>query len=187
MSPSARCLLMSLMALPAFSDEPRKATPVRTEQAAQSQRMLEIERRAFELRPQRVDTPMRELNLSDGEIREIQVIAGKFALSSMLNISPVIAGCACEEGPLCTDQVYVVATTPAETLGLQLSRVRNAWTVGPVQQWWLQFDKLRARMPTMDYRDYVELKNRMLLEFPMCALKEGAQPAATTAQSSKTP
>jgi hypothetical protein len=182
MSPLARCLLLSLVALPALPDDVRKSAPTMTDRVAEMLRMEQIELRAFQLRPHRIDTPMREINLSDGEVREIEAIAGKYAMHSMLNISPVIAGCACEEGPLCTDQVYVVATTPDETVGLQLSRVRNAWTVGPVQQWWLQFDKLRARKATMDYAKYVDAKNRMLLEFPMCALKDGAQRDATTAQ-----
>jgi hypothetical protein len=183
MSPLARCLLLSVVALPALPDDARKAAPAMSARFAEMERMAQIERRAFQLQPHRVDTPLRELNISDGEVREIEVIARKYALNSMLNISPVIAGCACEEGPLCTDQVYVVATTPAETVGLQLSRVRNAWVVGPVQQWWLQFDKLRARKATMDWPRYQEMKDRMLLEFPMCALKEGTPRDATTAQS----
>src|SRR5690242_17373366 len=112
MSPFARCIVLSLLAVPAFSEEPRKAAPATSDRLAQSARLSDIEVRAFQLQPRRIDNPMRELNLSDGEVREIQAIAGKFAMNSMVNISPVIAGCACEEGPLCTDQVYVVATLP---------------------------------------------------------------------------
>jgi hypothetical protein len=186
MSPLARCLLLSLVTLPALPDDARKSVPPMSGPAAEMLRVEQIERRAFELQPRRVDTPMREINLSDGEVREIEALAGKYALNSMLNISPVIAGCACEEGPLCTDQLYVVATTPHETVGLQLSRVRNAWIVGPVQQWWLQFDKLRARKATMDWPRYADAKNRMLLEFPMCALKENTPRDATTAQARDT-
>jgi hypothetical protein len=90
----------------------------------------------------------------------------------MLNISPVIAGCSCEDGPLCTDQVWVVAEVPPSTIGMQFSHVRNAWVIGPVQQWWLQYEALQALMPTMDYRSYLQKKNSLLLDFPMCVGKD---------------
>src|ERR1041384_5277939 len=93
--------------------------------------------RAFELRPVRRDTPLRYLNLSDEEVREVQRVSAKYLPRDTVNISPVVTGCPCEEGPDCTEQVYVLASKESGTRGLQLSRVRNRWTVGVVQQWWL--------------------------------------------------
>lgn len=162
----------------AVAEEPRKApAPSVPDWLAQRRLMEDIESRAFELRPHRRDTPMRELNITDNEVREIQEVAAKYAMHSMLNISPVIAGCACEEGPLCTDQVYVVAELPEKTVGLELSRVRNAWVVGAVQKWWIQYAELRAKFSTMEFRAYESARYQLLLEFPRCALKENVAKA----------
>src|SRR5215510_3902386 len=95
--------------------------------AAYSNRSQDTRFRARELRPQRRDEPLRYLNISDDEIREIQEVAKKYLPKVLLNISPVVTGCPCEEGPQCTDQVYIVAQTAQSSRGLQLSRVRNAW------------------------------------------------------------
>lgn len=181
-----RCVLLSLIALPALAEDGKKPAPPTADWVLQRARMYDLEYRADMLRPRRLDSPLRELNISDNEVREIQDVAGKYALNSMLNISPVIAGCPCEEGPLCTDQVYVVATTPEKTVGLQLSRIRNSWTVGLVQKWWLRYDEFKTRAPSMDYRAFFDAKNQLLLEFPVCALKDASKDGATTAQSRDT-
>src|ERR1043165_9489862 len=138
-------LLLSIVALPAMAEGPQKVSRPLPDWMVERLRMQKIEDHANDLRPRRRDTPLRELNITDNEVREIQDIAGKYAMQTMLNISPVVHGCPCEEGPLCTDQVYVVATLPEKTVGLQLSRVRNAWVLGTVQQWWLRYDALRAK------------------------------------------
>jgi hypothetical protein len=147
-------------------------------------RLSKIEERAQTLRPRRRDTPMRELNITDNEVREVEVVAHRYLMKSMLNISPVIAGCACEEGPLCTDQVYVVATTATQTVSLQLSRIRNAWAVGPVQKWWFRYEILREKGPKMDWLEYQDAKNQLLLDFPMCVGKDDSvEPIKTAAQT----
>lgn len=151
-------------------------------------RLWAIEKRAEELQPRRRDTPMRELNISDNEMREIEAIAQQSLLKSMLNISPVVVGCACEDGPMCTDQVFVVATTPTQTVSVQLSHIRNAWVVGPVQKWWTRFSELKARQPDMDYREFIDARRRLLLDFPMCVGKDDpVEPLKTTAQSRDAP
>jgi hypothetical protein len=151
-------------------------------------RLSEIEKRAGALYPRRRDTPMRELNISDNEVREIEAIAHRRLFNSMLNISPVVAGCACEEGPLCTDQVFVVATTSTETVSVQLSRIRNAWVVGPVQEWWTRYVQLKMRKSEMDYFVFEDAKNQLLLDFPMCVGKDDSvEPLKTTAQSRDAP
>jgi len=169
MRSSAPSIILLLAAQFALADAPQKAPRAVPEWRAQQQRMDDIELRAFELRPHRRDTPLRELNISDGEVREIQELAAKHAMTSMLNISPVIAGCPCEEGPLCTDQVYVVAELPGKTVGLEFSRVRNAWVVGAVQKWWIRFAELREKMPKMEFRAWQSARYQLLLEFPTCS------------------
>lgn len=176
-----RTFVMSMILMVAapqmLADVPRSPAQPLPDWRAQRQRMLDILDRAYELQPRRRDTPMRELNISDGEVREIQEVAGKYAIHTMLNISPVIAGCPCEEGPLCTDQVYVVAELPGKTVGLELSRVRNAWVVGAVQKWWMRFTELRAKATTMEFRVWESERNQLLLEFPACPLKESVAKA----------
>lgn len=176
-------LLLSFVALPAIAEEPQRARHTRPDWMAEWQRMRDIEGRADFLRPRRRDTPLRELNITDNEVREIQDVAGKYAMNTMLNISPVVVGCPCEEGPLCTDQVYVVATLAEKTVGFQLSRVRNAWVVGVVQQWWIRYAALQKKASTMEFDAWQAQKNQMLLEFPACALREGNLDGTTTAQS----
>jgi hypothetical protein len=131
-------------------------------------RMSALIERAQELRPRRRDEPLRYENISDIEVREIQDVAAKFVAKAIVNISPVVTGCPCEEGPQCTDQVYIVASNPADSLGLQLSRVKNSWQVGVVQRWWLRYDALRARRGTMDWPAYEALQAELLRELPQC-------------------
>ena len=124
--------------------------------------------RAWQLLPKRRDEPLRYLNISDNEVREIQQVAEKYLPKVLLNISPVVTGCPCEEGPQCTDQVYIVAETAQSSKGLQLSRVKNAWVVGSVQQWYLRYDELIARESKMDFRSLMRAESELFREFPMC-------------------
>ena len=190
MRPYAPFALALVLAISALADTPKPAqtaqtaqTPRQTpaERQALRVRMSDIRGRASALEPRRRDTPMRELNITDFEVREIQDVASRYLVRSMLNISPVVSGCACEEGPMCTDQVYVIATTPTETKGLQLSRIRNAWIIGPVQKWWFQYYTLKAKRSRMDFFEYEDAENRLLLEFPFCATDD--KKSAATAQT----
>jgi hypothetical protein len=181
---TAVCLVMFV----SLANAQRLSDDERAQMAAYHERLWKIEERAGALYPRRRDTPMRDLNISDNEVREIEAIARRHLLNSMLNISPVVAGCACEEGPLCTDQVFVVATTATQTVSLQLSRIRNAWVVGPVQRWWTQFSALQARRSEMGYRRFDDAKNQLLLDFPMCVGRDDSvEPPRTTAQSRDAP
>src|SRR3954462_5331219 len=93
-----------------------------------------VEQRALEVRPQRRDTPLRALNITDDEMREVQVVTSRYLPRAFVNVGPVVTGCPCEEGPDCKDQLYVMATSNGTTLGLQLSKGRNGWVVGEVQK-----------------------------------------------------
>ena len=128
----------------------------------------DLQYRAWQVRPMRRDEPLRYLNISDYEVREIQLVAERYLPKVLLNISPVVTGCPCEEGPQCTDQVYIDAQTGQSSKGLQLSHVKNAWVVGSVQQWYFRYDELRARGPKLDYLNYLRAESELFREFPMC-------------------
>jgi hypothetical protein len=81
---------------------------------------------------------------------------------------------------MCTDQIFVVTYAEEKAGGLQLSRVRSHWQIGVVQQWWLRYDALRARLPKMDFREYLRAEGELYREFPSCA--GDLAPAASTTQ-----
>jgi hypothetical protein len=148
--------------------------------------------RMHETRPARRDGPLRELNLSDIEVREIQSVVVRILPGSILNISGVVTGCPCEEGPGCADQVWIVAHQAGKTLGLQLSRINGQWAVGVVQQWWLDGEKLEQwwsdsakRQGARSYSDYMAYdKARQALydRFPVCTTDPTGLPAVSTSQ-----
>jgi hypothetical protein len=124
--------------------------------------------RAYELRPKRRDEPMRYINISDNEMREIQLVAAQYMPRALVNVSPVVTGCPCEEGPSCTDEVFVLANASKTTVGLQLVHIKNVWSVGAVQKWWLKHDSLVARMNQMTDEQYDAAEWELLNEFPAC-------------------
>ena len=134
--------------------------------------------------PTRRDGPLRELNVSDDEVREMQSIVLGIQPGSILNISGVVSGCACEEGPSCSDQVWIVAHSKTRTTGLQLSRIGGRWAVGTVQQWWLDLERLEnSRQRFRSAADYYAEVQKLYDNFPACA----AQPASATDGSSSRP
>jgi hypothetical protein len=139
---------------------------------AQDARYQAVSKRAEELYPARRNTPLRDVNISDEEIREVQQITRKYLPRAYVNISPVVTDCPCEEGPACTAQVYVVAQTADETRGIQLSRTKDRWYVGAVQQWWLRRDAVKTQHTGNSFLDYYlhrKAVTELLEEFPMCA------------------
>ena len=143
--------------------------------------------RARQLAPQRRDTPLRELNLTDEEIREIQAATRSYLPSAYLNISPVVTGCPCEDGSGCTDQVYVLADAGAKAKGLQLSRIKNEWKVGAVQKWWLDFERLIEKRESMDFDEYQLAALKSAREFPVCAASVNPEAAPITAKAKESP
>lgn len=137
-----------------------------------------------ETRPTRRGGPLRELNISDDEVREIQSVVLILHPRSILNISGVVSGCPCEEGSSCSDQVWVVAHSPGRTTGLQLSRIGGRWAIGIVQQWWLELERLEnSRQSFRSAADYYGEVQKLYDNFPACV----AQPASATAASSSRP
>jgi hypothetical protein len=158
------------------------------EQYTRDREMLsDVLRRARHQAPKRRDGPLRELNLTDEEVREIQSATKNYLPADYLNISPVVTGCACEDGPDCKEQVFVLADAGTSAKGLQLSRIKNAWTVGALQQWWLTYGRLEERGKKMEWPEYEAALIALAREFPMCAETVKPQAAPSTAQATPTP
>jgi hypothetical protein len=142
---------------------------------------------AQERYPKRRDTPLRYANISDNEVREIERLAENLRMPQLVNISPVVTGCACEEGAECTEQVYVITRFEDRHVGLQLSRVKNRWGIGRVQRWWLEYAALLAREQAMEKTLYKQAHARQLLEFPLCPTGTTLERATTSAAVSAAP
>ena len=154
---------------------------------AQDERYRAVMKRALELYPARRNTPLRDVNISDEEIREVEQLTRKVLPRAYVNISPVVADCPCEEGPACSAQVYVVAQTSDETRGLQLSRMKDRWNVGVVQQWWTRREAVVRQHTGNSFLDsylYRKAVNELIEEFPLCP---GQTPPATKTASTPTP
>ena len=91
-------------------------------------------RRIHQSRPHRLEGPLRYDNISDIEVREIEKEVREIMPGAIVNISGVTTGCPCEDGPKCTDQVWIVAYRPERSTGLMLSKIDGHWRVGPVQK-----------------------------------------------------
>jgi len=134
-----------------------------------------ILRRAILIEPRRRDSPLRYLNISDEEVREIQSVAAEVVGKVLLTIGPVVVGCSCEDGSNCTGQVWILAHLPNDTVGLLLSKIEGHWNIGKVQRWWLRDADLRIREHcssttecdafTRAWRDHMD-------DFPQCGLKK---------------
>jgi len=124
--------------------------------------------RADQLRPKRRDEPLREHNISDYEVREIQDLVKEYIPREFLNISPVVSGCACEEGVDCSAQVFIVGMAGPHSRGLQLSRIAKAWRIGAVQKWWLEYDALEANLKKLAGDEVIEARWQLASRFPGC-------------------
>lgn len=101
----------------------------------------------FSTEPRRPNGAPRRDNITDEEVLEVQTAAAAIYPDAVVNISTVTDGCQCEDGEGCTAQVWLVVYKPARTRGLMLSKIGGHWQVGAVQEWWLRYYDLRARMP----------------------------------------
>jgi hypothetical protein len=149
--------------------------------------LIELENRARQIYPRRRDTPIRDLNITDIEVREVQRVAVKYKMPRLVNISPVVTGCPCEEGGGCTDQVFVSGDVEGRSAGLQLSRRKNQWDISRAQKWWLEYAALQARETEMTRRAFLDAKARLLMEMPQCeSPAESASKPVKVAESKPT-
>ncbi|MEO0423599.1 MAG: hypothetical protein AAF184_14775 [Pseudomonadota bacterium] len=99
-------------------------------------------------RPKRPATlrRVREENISDEEVREIRAVMLSHFPGAIVNIGAVTEGCHCADGPACENQVWVVADRNQVSNGLRLSRIGGVWLIGPVQEWWLEYEAYQQRL-----------------------------------------
>ena len=138
------------------------------ERRAEGNRRMELERRIQQSRPYRRESPLRAANVSDGEVQEIKLSASDVLPGAIVNIGGVVTGCPCEDGPSCSDQVWIEAYRSDTTLGLLLSRINKHWTVGSVQWWWLDYENLQARVHVLDWQTYRKEEEALKDRFPAC-------------------
>lgn len=135
-------------------------------------------------RLKRKDGPLREENISDEEVREIQAIMVEEFPGAIVNIGGVTTDCPCEDGPTCDSRVWVVAHRDATSSGLMLSRIGAEWQIGPLQDWWLRRNHLSLRMNASlageraeESEQFHELQarlNDLYDDFPVCPNGENA-------------
>lgn len=132
--------------------------------------ILRFQERVRRTMPRRRDAPLRAENISDNEVREIQAVAHGVVPDTLVNISGVVTGCPCEEGQGCSDQVWIVAYSPGQMKGLQLSRINGRWTLGPVQQWWLDLERIDDRRERFaSWTEYLTARRQLYDKFPSCS------------------
>jgi len=155
---------------------------------SKAERLAEYQQRRhiYRSRPRRIDEPLRDENVSDEEIREIQVTTVTVYPGAIANVSGVTDGCPCEEGPMCDSQVWILAYRDNRYDGLMLSRISNKWVVGPLQTWWFEYDLLNKKMNELhaekpaDYMavfmKYGEKQMQLREAFPVCVSDEESTP-----------
>ncbi len=136
---------------------------------ASAERFLTLHR-AYELKRRREDAKLRDDNITDNEVREVQTAVRPLDPHALVNISGVTEGCPCEEGQRCSSQVWVVvAYRPGKSIGLSLSKIHGRWVIGAVQQWWLAYESLeRQRQQFKSQAAYLEAKGKLIDAFPRC-------------------
>jgi hypothetical protein len=145
--------------------------------SAEMEREYYIQKRVNATRPWRREGPLRAENLTDDEVREIQAAVTAVRPGTIVNIGAVVTGCPCEDGPSCTDQVWVVAYRPEKSTGFNLSKVDHHWVLGAAQIWWLEYEKLQASRQTFaSWAAYFDAEQKLFERFPACP--ESNLPAA---------
>jgi hypothetical protein len=106
--------------------------------------------------------------------RWLRAAGATVAPNSIVYISGVVTGCPCEDGRACADQVWVLAQRAGESRGLLLSKIADHWIIGPIQQWWLEYETFRARLPPRLSMSDDNAEDDLKLRFPACVGKTEA-------------
>jgi hypothetical protein len=158
-------LVATSVAFGESSEEQRRA-----ERRALMEKRFAVEQRIEATRPKRREGPLRYKNISDNEAREVKAVARKVLPRAIVNIGPVVTGCPCEEGPECTDQVWVTVDRGATSSGVLLSRIAGDWTIGPIQRWWFEKEDLDRRQSSFSqHSDYYDAQDALVDRFPACS------------------
>jgi hypothetical protein len=136
------------------------------------QRDRDLQRRIATLDPNRYRSPtsLRDLDISDEEVLQIEAVVREIIPGAIVMISGVAKGCPCEDGPGCSAQVWIAVHLPKETRALEISDINDHWAIGPVQQWYLDSAELqRSKYPTS--ADYNAARDALSDRFPTCSIE----------------
>jgi len=116
-------------------------------------------------------------NVRDQEVKEIQAVVATLDKGYIVSIGAVIAGCRCEEGPACSDEITVALQKSERIVGMNLSKIEGKWQLGVLQRWDLKYQALEAKRfaAAVDrgkqQQSYAEELATLLSEMPQCAAK----------------
>jgi hypothetical protein len=134
------------------------------------QRERDLDRRIIESEPTlsyRRRAPLREININDEEVRQIEAVVRELIPGAIVTISGVAQGCPCEDGPGCSAQVWTAVYSSKRTSSLELSDINDHWVIGPVQRWFLESAQLdRSKYPT--YAAYTAARGALDDRYPAC-------------------
>ncbi len=119
--------------------------------------------------------PLREDNITDEEVRELQHAAREVYPDTIVIIGGVTDGCDCEDGSSCTNQVWLALNRENyQTRNLVLSKIGGHWKVGAVQSWVIQYDAHQHKPgwpgfgASEESRAWRRENQRLLDNFPTC-------------------
>jgi hypothetical protein len=122
--------------------------------------------------PGRPNRPLRQENISDEEVSEVQRAALDVYPDSIVSISGVTDGCDCEDGGRCTAQVWLALNRGNQTRSLVLSKIDGHWKIGAIQSWWIQWHAHKATDPGWGYSKqqvaWQQENQRLLNSYPTC-------------------
>ena len=122
--------------------------------------------------PARPNRSLRQDNITDEEVREVQRAALEVYPDSIVSISGVTDGCDCEDGSRCTAQVWLALSRENQTRSLVLSKIDGHWKIGAVQSWSLQYVAHQASFPGFGFgarqTAWHQENQRLLDSFPTC-------------------
>jgi len=136
----------------------------------QKQRDFDLQQRIMHSDPNGSYRPrlLREINISDDEVRQIVGVVRALIPGAIVMISGVAQGCPCADGPGCTAQVWTAVQSSQRTGSIELSDINDHWVLGPVQRWFLESEQLEpAKFPT--FAAYAAAQEALNNRFPACA------------------
>jgi hypothetical protein len=124
--------------------------------------------------PGHPNRPLRQDNITDEEVREVQRAALEVFPDFIVSISGVTDGCDCEDGSNCTAQVWLALYRENQTRSLVLSKIDGHWKIGAVQSWWLQYSAHQSTNPGFGrgpkQTAWAQENQRLLDSFPSCPI-----------------
>src|ERR1700720_58037 len=127
--------------------------------------------------PGRPNGPLRQDNITDEEVRELQRAVLEVFPDAIVGISGVTDGCDCEDGSNCTAQVWLALYRENQTRSLVLSKIDGHWKIGAVQSWWLRYSAHQSTNPGFGRNPkqiaWAQENQRLLDSFPTCPIVAG--------------